>query len=112
LDFRRPQTSEVFAFRQLQGTGEITFKYASREKSKWRNDLLLAALLILVIGLLTYAGGFLISSWQRAAGFLFILCLIASLNTLALDLALPGLVIAILLFFAARKKQRASATAE
>ena len=53
-----PRIGEAYVFRQLQGTGEIAFKYASREASSARWDLVatLALLSMVVLSLVVGRG--------------------------------------------------------
>jgi len=93
-----PRTGGVFAFRQLQGTGDVRFVYASRKVSSHRWDLLLALALTGVAALLVYGGHRLVATRQRRIGWLAALCLAALAARVLIDVALIGLVVAAFLW--------------
>ena len=105
-----PHVGEVFAFRQVQGTGAIGFKYASLDAAQSRGDYYAAAALIALVAALTYVAGFFFSTWRRAAVTFALACLVAILAGTALDLAFPGLIAAVALLFGFRRSAAAPET--
>ena len=105
-----PRAGEVFAFRQLQGTGNVRYHYASRKTSDRRNDVMLALVLAVGIAVVTFNSRRLFSTRRRVAGFALVLCLIGMITGTALDLAIPGLVVTALVFRATLWKGKASAS--
>ncbi|MBN1516074.1 hypothetical protein JXA32_05860 [Candidatus Sumerlaeota bacterium] len=91
-----PRAGEVFAFRQLQGTGMIQFKFKSLEAREIRNDVLLGAFVVAAIALLTFASRFIFHSFRRVAVIFLVVCVAAVLTGTALDLSIPGAVIALI----------------
>jgi type II secretory pathway pseudopilin PulG len=94
-----PGEGEVFAFRQLQGAGHITFDYIARDTRGARFDLVLGAGLIGGLAALAFAGSWIAASRRRVGVTLLFGCLIALGFQVLMDLAMPGLVVAMFLIF-------------
>ncbi|MCX7047474.1 MAG: hypothetical protein NTX50_18570 [Candidatus Sumerlaeota bacterium] len=103
-----PRVGEVFVFRQLQGTGAVTFRYHSREAAGFRNDVFFALFLTLMAAIATYASRHLFANLRRAAILALILCITAILFRVALDVTIPAAALALLLLLLRRKRPAAS----
>lgn len=93
-----PRKGEVFVFRQLQSTGDISFRYRSRASKDYRNDLILAVALLLMAGVILMAGGVLFRTRKRKALILALVCIVALFIGVAVDIAIPALAASLLLF--------------
>ena len=92
-----PRTGLAYAFRQLQGTGQVTFKYASLDKTARRNDVLLALVLASLIAIFTWRSGWIFSSARRVVKAVLVVSLAAVCFGVALDAAIPLLVACVLI---------------
>ncbi|MFH0792588.1 MAG: hypothetical protein V2A74_00995, partial [bacterium] len=99
-----PRSGDVFVFRQLQGTGSVSFKYSSRETSENRKDMGLGLLLIVVSAGLAYAGRRLFSSRRRVGLLICAVSLIAVIAHAGVDLAIVGFVVGAILLISTLKK--------
>lgn len=99
-----PSIGEVFAFRQLQGVGEIRFDYSAREIGEHRRDMAFAALIVLLIAGLTYASGWLLATPRRIISLILVVCLIAIVARAALDASIPGAAACVLALWFLRRK--------
>ena len=104
-----PRVGDVFAFRQLQGTGAVTFRYTSREASNRRSDIFWALGLIALTAGLATAWRHLSASMMRLALAVMVLSLAAAIAGIAVDLAIPLLVAS---FIVVLVRLRASGTAK
>ncbi|MCX7013146.1 MAG: hypothetical protein NTW86_11420, partial [Candidatus Sumerlaeota bacterium] len=101
-----PREGDVFAFRQVQGGGAARFHYSSRETAGRRHDVLLAAALTIVAAILILASGVFFGSRRRVSVSLFLACLIGVIARAALDVAIPGMAVAVVLFLTTRRERR------
>jgi len=104
LSINFPRAGDVFVFRQLQGTGSVRFQYVSRQRADLRKDILVLLVSVILIGLLFTQAGRIFSSRRNMAGVIFVLSLIAILARFALDVFIPGMGVALLLYFTAKRK--------
>jgi hypothetical protein len=102
VTFRR--VGEVFVFRQLQGTGKITFQYASRQVATRRNDILFAIALTMIAGILTFNSHRLFATGRRVAALLFAASVLAIAFRVALDVTVPVAAIAALVLLLGGKR--------
>jgi len=99
-----PRVGDVFVFRQLQGTGKIAFRYASRESAGRRNDVLFAVALTLAVGVVTFGSRRLFASARRVALALVVLGLVALAFRVALDVTIPLVAVGLLILLLKRRK--------
>lgn len=93
-----PRTGDVFVFRQLQGTGFIRFKFSSRQSLERKKDFLLLLVVFILISFLIYSGSRIFSSRLRVAGLLLLFGFVSIFFGFALDLAVPVLGAALILY--------------
>jgi len=98
-----PRTGLAYAFRQLQGTGQVTFKYASLEKAGRRNDILLALVLAGLVAALTWWSRHIFASVRRVVVALLVVSLLCVCFGVALDASIP-LLTACVLFLLLRRR--------
>ena len=98
-----PRVGDVFVFRQLQGTGKIGFKYASRESAAALWDLVFALAVVGVLAAFLTAGRRLVSTRRRVAVVLLVVFGAMALARVALDIAMPGVAVVLVLLLAMRK---------
>jgi prepilin-type N-terminal cleavage/methylation domain-containing protein len=98
-----PRIGDVFVFRQLQGTGFIRFKYSSKESTERKKDLVLLLVVFILISFLIYSGSRIFSTRRRLAGLLFIYGLVSIFFGFAMDIAIPVLGAAFILFRLSKK---------
>ena len=91
-----PSAGQVFAFRQLQSTGEIRFDYDSLESRGRYQDFWMAIILTGLLGVLIYGWEKILASRARRIGAIVIICLIAILFRAALDIAIPVFIIMVI----------------
>ena len=91
-----PRTGLAYAFRQLQGTGKVTFKYASLEKAGRRNDILLALVLAGLVAALTWWSRQIFASVRRVVAVLLVVSVACVCFWVALDAAIPLLAACVL----------------
>jgi len=99
-----PRAGDVFVFRQLQGTGSVRFKYVSRQRAELRKDLLIFFISLIFLGFVFTRAGWLFSSRRNMSVLIFVLSLIAILAKFALDVFIPGLGFALLLYFTSKRR--------
>ena len=92
-----PRVGEVYTFGQRQGTGRITLQYELKEMSARNWDLLLWALLMSGLAVIALRGSALVATRRRIATALIVACIIAVAFGAALDIAIPGIAIGLLL---------------
>lgn len=95
---------EVFAFRQLQGVGDVRFDFSAREIGEHRRDFAFALMLVILIAALTYASGWLLATPRRIVWLVLIVCVIAILSRAALDATIPGAAACALALWLLRRK--------
>ena len=98
-----PRTGLAYAFRQLQGTGKVTFKYASLEKAGRRNDILLALVLAGLVAALTWYSRRIFASVRRVVVALLVASVLCVCFGVALDASIP-LLTACVLFLLLRRR--------
>jgi hypothetical protein len=103
-----PRVGDVYTFGQRQATGKISFHYALKEMSARNWDLLLWALLMAGLALVAMRGSALVSSRRRIGAVLAAACIIAIAFGAALDIAVPGAAIGILLMIGRRRQPAAA----
>ncbi|HUT25018.1 MAG TPA: hypothetical protein VM492_11800, partial [Sumerlaeia bacterium] len=99
-----PRAGDAFTFWQLQGTGNVTFKYASRESASHRNDVLFALALTLGAAVLTWVGRHLLASGRRAALAVLAASALSAVSGVALDVAVPAGIAALVFLMLKRRK--------
>jgi len=102
-----PRKGDVFVFRQLQGTGNIRFKFASRESFNLKLDILVWAIVLIFLGIILHYSARLFSTKRRVAVLLFVLSVIAIILGFAVDVAIPLLGFCIILFIMGSGKRGA-----
>jgi hypothetical protein len=102
-----PRVGEVYTFGQRQGTGRITLHYALKEMSARNWDLLLWALLMGGLAVIAVRGPALVATRRRIATVLIMACIVAVAFSAALDIAIPGIAVGLLLLV--RKKRAVAA---
>jgi hypothetical protein len=100
-----PRKGEVFVFRQLQSTGDISFHYRSRVSLDFRNDLILTVVIFVLVGVVVLAGGFLLRTRKRKAVVLALIGIAALIIGVAVDIAIPALAGALLLYRGAPREK-------
>ncbi|MCE5231385.1 type II secretion system protein GspG [bacterium] len=98
------QMGEVFAFRKLQGGGELAVAYSAREISDHRRNIAFTLLLIAVIAALTYGSGWLLATPRRVIALALIACAIAIVSRAALDLTIPAAAACLVALWLARRR--------
>jgi len=98
-----PRTGLAYAFRQLQGTGQVTFKYASLEKAGRRNDILLALVLAGLVAAFTWYSRHIFASVRRVVVALLVASVLCVCFGVALDASIP-LMTACVLFLLLRRR--------
>jgi hypothetical protein len=98
-----PRTGLAYAFRQLQGTGKVTFKYASLEKAGRRNDVLLALVLAGFVAALTWWSRQIFASVRRVVVVLLVVSLLCVCFSVALDASIPLLTACVLILLLRRR---------
>ena len=93
---------EVLAFRQLQGAGDVRFAHASLEAGQRRWDLVFAVVLTLALWGVVFRWEWLFGSVRRAAAIVAAVALACLVLLVAVDLMLPVLVVAILVWWKRR----------
>ena len=96
-------SGSAYAFRQLQGTGKVTFKYASLEKAGRRNDILLALVLAGLVAALTWYSRRIFASVRRVVVALLVASVLCVCFGVALDASIP-LLTACVLFLLLRRR--------
>jgi len=85
-------------FRQLQDTGDVIFRYSSRESSERRKDILFYIIsLILIITIIFFSKNIFLNR-KRITIAVIILCIVSIFSGFALDAAIPLLALALFLY--------------
>lgn len=95
---------EVFAFRQLQGVGDVRFDFAAREIGEHRRDFGFGVMLVLLVAALAYGSGWLLATPRRVVWFVLVVCAIAIVARAALDATIPGAAACVLALWLLRRK--------
>ncbi len=96
----------VFAFRTLQGTGNVTFKFTDQESARTRWDGLFVLGATLLVFILSLCASSILANTHRLILALIVLSLLAIVFRFGLDLAIP--LLGVLIFVERFQRKRAS----